>query len=49
MLMIAYESMSHTLQSALSPADNNTNKHTPEHSCGMPDLPLLFSFGLNIL
>jgi hypothetical protein len=49
MLMIAYESMSHTLQSALSPADNNTNKHTPEHFCGMLDWRLQYSFGLKIL
>jgi len=30
MLMIAFESMSHTHQSAHSPAYNNTNKHTSD-------------------
>ena len=49
MLMIAYESMSHTLQSALSPADNNTNKHIPERLCAMLDWELQFSFDLKIL
>jgi len=49
MLMIAYESMSHTLQSALSPADNNTNKHKPARFCGMLDWKLQFSFALKIL
>ena len=47
MLMIADESMSHTLQSALSPAGNNTNKHIPE--CGLLDWKLQFSSGLKIL
>jgi hypothetical protein len=48
MLMIAYESMSHALQSALSPADNNTNKHKPAR-CAMLDWKLQFSFALKIL
>lgn len=48
MLMIAYESMSHTLQSALSPADNNTNKQKPAR-CAMLDWKLQFSFALKIL
>jgi hypothetical protein len=49
MLMIAYESMSHTHQSALSPADNNTNKHIPERFCGLLDWKLQYSSGLKIL
>jgi hypothetical protein len=48
MLMIAYESMSHALQSALSPADNNTNKHKPAR-CAMLDWKLQFAFALKIL
>jgi methionine-rich copper-binding protein CopC len=49
MLMIADQSMSHTLQSALSPADNNTNKHIPERFRGMLDWKLQFSFAVKIL